>query len=544
MSSCKSVLTALREAIDAKLPEDQRCKKTIAQMTAAVQGLEVGGGGVDTSDATITAADVRFDQVAYGKKGRIVGTMNELVATPIIIETAGSHNLDNGYYEDCSIEVYHDNHDETNIRAGVNVFGVTGTFTADATATAADIAKGKTAGVKGEMITGTLEATASSEGIEFYECSSYTPCFAGGLEYSFTLSGAPEDVANGTYKRTKWVENPTEEWSDTPLAEWVNEKGCKFREFYYSEYSYAIVGPSGILYEPDSPYWTRVTDYNQISWVDSEYWEPVSLTFSPWQTSELPPAVESWSGYKVMQNTETGAWMKSDILKENMKVGFLKPKVGEIYSEDTSIRVRKMFDGAVYPITSDGLVFYAPLQSDYVDQISGKAAQITGGTFTEHNGLRCLEMDGSDYIKWANNSDLPVGSAPYSFVALIAPTNINDWKCYVSMGAEGENEVCIHAKGGRLEEFGSACVTADGAWQSVMLTRDNAGGAKAYYNGKLQGSGSRTNSVPNPACVCVGANISNDFGQKFNGYIAFAAIYDRELTADEVQEIHNTLMDM
>lgn len=43
--SCKTALTALREAIDAKLPEDQRCKKTIAQMTEAVQGLEIGGGG-------------------------------------------------------------------------------------------------------------------------------------------------------------------------------------------------------------------------------------------------------------------------------------------------------------------------------------------------------------------------------------------------------------------------------------------------------------------------------------------------------------------
>jgi hypothetical protein len=47
MSSCKNVLTALREAIDAKLPEDQRCKKTIAQMTEAVQSIEVGGGSMD-----------------------------------------------------------------------------------------------------------------------------------------------------------------------------------------------------------------------------------------------------------------------------------------------------------------------------------------------------------------------------------------------------------------------------------------------------------------------------------------------------------------
>lgn len=55
--SCKTALTTLREAIDAKLPEDQRCKKTIAQMTAAVQGLEVGGGG--SSAAFYLATDIQ-----------------------------------------------------------------------------------------------------------------------------------------------------------------------------------------------------------------------------------------------------------------------------------------------------------------------------------------------------------------------------------------------------------------------------------------------------------------------------------------------------
>lgn len=44
-----------------------------------------------------------------------------------------------------------------NIKAGVKVFDVDGEFTSDATATAGDIAKDKTAYVNGEKITGTLE---------------------------------------------------------------------------------------------------------------------------------------------------------------------------------------------------------------------------------------------------------------------------------------------------------------------------------------------------------------------------------------------------
>lgn len=43
-----------------------------------------------------------------------------------------------------------------NIKSGVNIFGVNGTFTSDATATAADIVDGETVYVNGSKVTGTL----------------------------------------------------------------------------------------------------------------------------------------------------------------------------------------------------------------------------------------------------------------------------------------------------------------------------------------------------------------------------------------------------
>ena len=49
-----------------------------------------------------------------------------------------------------------------NLRSGVEAFGVHGTFTADADATAADIVKDKTAYVNGEKIVGTLSLSAGS----------------------------------------------------------------------------------------------------------------------------------------------------------------------------------------------------------------------------------------------------------------------------------------------------------------------------------------------------------------------------------------------
>ena len=477
---------------------------------------------------------------------------------------------------------------------------------------------------------------------KFYECTAYTPDFPGGLQYSFTLSGAADAKVNGTYIRKKWsgtVDEASEDYTST--AKWVNENGCTLIEEYgWGEYNYSIWDDNNNqLYMQDGPNWSRVTDYNKVIWADTTDWLQVTLNFSAWQTTELPPTAESWSGYEMIKynpeysfivsgadkldcngiytiaifdsapnnivysngtyflcthvgidlqhdrwticdNPAKGAgnvnyfyttdsfrstekisptqavwrnniklspppagWIRSDILKENMPVYFQKPKVGEIYSADTSIRVRKMYDGAVYPITSDGLVFYAALQQDYVDTVSGTAAVAAGGSFTNHNGISCLELDGSEYVKWADNSDLPEGNAPYSFVVLVAPTDNYEWKCYLSMGAYDGEEICIHAKNGRLEEFAPANIKADGSWQALALTRDETGDAKTYINGKLDGSGSRTNAISTPVSVCVGAQVNN-FTQKFKGYIAFAAIYNRELSAEEVAGIHKTLLDM
>ena len=52
-----------------------------------------------------------------------------------------------------------------NIKSGVNLFGVNGTFTSDATATAADVLTGKTAYVNGSKITGTHTAQNHTYGV-------------------------------------------------------------------------------------------------------------------------------------------------------------------------------------------------------------------------------------------------------------------------------------------------------------------------------------------------------------------------------------------
>lgn len=119
----------------------------------------------DTSDATATAGDILAGKTAYGATGKLTGTIPTKTGETI---TPGTENqtISGGQYLTGDITVEGDaDLVAGNIKSGVSLFGVAGSFTcptlasmtADATATVWDIAAGKTAYVNGKKITGTEE---------------------------------------------------------------------------------------------------------------------------------------------------------------------------------------------------------------------------------------------------------------------------------------------------------------------------------------------------------------------------------------------------
>lgn len=124
--------------------------------------------GTFTSDANAAAGDVLSGKTAYVNGSKITGTMENKEAETF--NTSGSdRTIASGKYlsgVQTIKGVKTNNIDAANIKAGITVKvgdandagrikNVTGTFTSDATATAADIASGKTAYVNGVKITGT-----------------------------------------------------------------------------------------------------------------------------------------------------------------------------------------------------------------------------------------------------------------------------------------------------------------------------------------------------------------------------------------------------
>ena len=129
-----------------------------------------GGGGVDTSDATATGAEIREGYTAYVKGKKITGTIPDW-GEHTYIPTTEDQVFAPGHYVSGVQTVKGDaNLISGNIKKGVSIFNVEGSLeseggidTSDATATSSDILLNKTAYVNGAKVTGTITSLEATE---------------------------------------------------------------------------------------------------------------------------------------------------------------------------------------------------------------------------------------------------------------------------------------------------------------------------------------------------------------------------------------------
>ena len=126
----------------------------------------------NTSDANAEANNILLNKTAYVNGNKIIGTMpnNGSMTAGLSTKTA-TKIIPAGYTSGGTVSISTAEQNKIisgNIKTGISILGVNGTFTNDATATPADILGGnspKTAYVNGNKITGTMPDYASYIGL-------------------------------------------------------------------------------------------------------------------------------------------------------------------------------------------------------------------------------------------------------------------------------------------------------------------------------------------------------------------------------------------
>ena len=92
------------------------------------------GGGADTSDATAVASNILEEKTAYIARGKVTGTMQNRGATAgTISKKTGAYIIPEGYHNgDGSVTIAEAERDKIipdNIKNGISILGVSGTYT-------------------------------------------------------------------------------------------------------------------------------------------------------------------------------------------------------------------------------------------------------------------------------------------------------------------------------------------------------------------------------------------------------------------------------
>lgn len=370
-------------------------------------GSEERLSGLDTSDATATAADVPSGLIFYGANGRSTGTMPESViksdkdgisvsagyvkeATgvtypPISVtkdDNAGSVTVGVGYNQD-EVTLYLAKSSGLSI-SGAEVTVGKGHLAEDATLTVpagsveVDESINKVIVTEGYVQAQELPFTGGSA--DYYKCAAvYGP-----KKVTYVnVAGAGTNAVNGSYAKTDLK-------SGTGGEVWKQGAG----NYYYYEYDgywcihsdYNTWGESALYYSWNGEEW--YTGYNYET--DSQTGESPAPTVSR-RTETLDADVpKTWDGYKAVWDNEAGGYIFESEITTGLTYGSgFTPAFDKVYDSFARLEVHRVFK----PIPQ-GTVLLVDF-SEYNTQAAVGEVTLNGSFSTTESGVK---MNGG-YIK-------------------------------------------------------------------------------------------------------------------------------------------------
>lgn len=274
-----------------------------------------------------------------------------------------------------------------------------------------------------------------------------------------------------------------------------------------------------------------------------------------YKCASINTTLKTWNGYEAIINGDTGVWSFSETLTEELSYHKIIPEINKVYNEQCTFQVSGFDRGFLIP--SNGLVFYAPLSTDYKDVVNGYDAYRTAKGFVDYQGKKCLEGikegESASAATWTTPAiyNELVGKSAFTIFGMFAwhPNLAGNWRYLIALGST--NDVCIIGRGNNFDfNINGASYEAypalknlmdnSSSWCSFCGTRDASGKIKFYYNGTVYRSGTNTRSIIVEKVSVLG-NTGND-NCAHNAYCSDFAIYNRALTSEQVLSMHNNLI--
>lgn len=108
-----------------------------SEMANEISAIQTTTGNVDPSDATAISSDILSGKIAYSKNGKLIGTMkNNNTTNGTISAVSESYTIPQGYHNGSGKVAISESEQEkiiaANIKKGISILGVTGSYEAPA----------------------------------------------------------------------------------------------------------------------------------------------------------------------------------------------------------------------------------------------------------------------------------------------------------------------------------------------------------------------------------------------------------------------------
>lgn len=187
-------------------------------------------------------------------------------------------------------------------------------------------------------------------------------------------------------------------------------------------------------------------------------------------------------------------------------------------------------------LPEDGLVFYSALTS-----AEGFDNALGNPQFVEKDGIPCVHFDGESLLN-VYLDGMPQGSSArtisfhfmyddfFEDCAMVATGNPSTDEQY-NIGIDGNRKICVW---GYDNDTHYSFATDYNEFYHCAITLENDGTEKLYINGELMQTKDHSGLNTTGTELCVGSEFGLNY---FIGYMAALRVYNRALSADEVQQL-------